>query len=157
MTSIIDRVEAIGLPIPGPPPPSALVSASVRAGSLLFLSGQVAAVDGKLLAAGAVGTDLDIDTAKACARQCAVNLLTRLSEAVGVNQTARALKVTVFVASAADFTEQSQVANAASDVIVEVLGTTGPHARAAIGVASLPLGSPVEVEGIFEIVTADQV
>jgi enamine deaminase RidA (YjgF/YER057c/UK114 family) len=123
------------------------VCAVVRDGSTLYLSGQVAFVGSELLAVGRLGDDIDIETGQACARQCAINLLGRIKEELGSLENVRqVLKLTVFVASAEGFRDQPQVANGASQVFRDILGDAGRHARSAIGVAELPLGTPVEVE-----------
>jgi len=127
-----------------------VVDQVVSAGRHLWVSGQVAAADGDLLATGVVGADVDLEVARRCARQCAANLLDRIREAPGgLESVVRVVKLTVYVASAPGFTEQHLVANGASELLVEVLGDAGRHARAAIGVAALPLGSPVEVEAVI--------
>ena len=121
----------------------------VVVGDQLWVSGQVATADGGLLATGVVGADVDLETGQRCARQCAANLLDRIREALeGLEPVVRIVKLTVYVASAPGFTEQHVVANGASEQLIEVLGEAGRHARAAIGVAALPLGSPVEVEAV---------
>jgi enamine deaminase RidA (YjgF/YER057c/UK114 family) len=116
----------------------------------LWVSGQVAIADGKLLATGILGADVDAETGQRCARQCAANVLERVVDAYGgLDRVARVLKLSVYVASAPGFTEQHVVANGASELLVEVLGEAGRHARVAVGVAALPLGSPVEVEAVI--------
>ncbi|MGH3401980.1 MAG: RidA family protein [Streptosporangiaceae bacterium] len=125
---------------------------TTRSGCTVFTSGQIA-VDGSagLLATGRVGADVDAETALLCARQCALNILAQLEEAYGLDNVIQVLKLTVFVASDPAFTGQHLVANGASAVLAEVLGEAGEHTRSAIGVAALPLGSPVEVEAIIEL------
>lgn len=131
------------------PSAEATVQPLTRHGDTVLLSGQVAFVGSELLATGRLGDDVDLRTGQACARQCAINLLGRLQEELGsLDRVSRVLKLTVFVASAEHFRDQSTVANAASDVFREVLGEQGQHARSAVGVAELPLGTPVEVEAI---------
>ncbi|MGC0251837.1 RidA family protein [Pseudactinotalea sp. Z1748] len=134
------------------PGPQSTVRPLRRAGQVLHMSGQVAFVGSELLATGVLGTDVDVPTGNACARQCALNLLARLQEELGsLDRVAQVVKLTVFVASAAGFRDQPQVANGASDVFVEVLGDRGRHARSAVGVAELPIGTPVEVEAVVEV------
>lgn len=146
------RFDAIGALLSPVPPADATVRPLIRTGDLVMLSGQVALVGDQLLAVGRVGDDVDIETAQRCARQCTLNLLGRLREELGtLERITKVVKVTVFVASAPGFREQHVVANGASDVIRKVLGESGRHARAALGVAELPLGSPVEVEAIVEV------
>jgi enamine deaminase RidA (YjgF/YER057c/UK114 family) len=118
----------------------------------MFVSGQVAMIDGVLLATGKLGADVDVATGQRCARQCALNLLSRMREAVGsLDNVDRILKLNVFVASTPLFVEQHIVANGASDLLTEVFGSLGEHARSAIGVTALPLDSPVEVEAVIAI------
>lgn len=132
------------------PGPDTTVRAGILHDNLLLLSGQVAFVGSELLAVGRLGDDIDIETGQACARQCAINLLGRTKELLGsLAEIETVVKLTVFVASAPGFREQHVVANGASDVFREILGDAGRHARSAIGVAELPLGTPVEVEAII--------
>lgn len=120
-----------------------------RDGGLLYVSGQVATVGRNLVAAGVVGADISLDEAIACARQCAINVLARIQESLGSLQEVEALlKITVFVASAPGFRRQPEIADAASSLLVDVLGPNSRHARSAIGVSELPIGSPVEIEAI---------
>ncbi|MFI6922385.1 RidA family protein [Nonomuraea spiralis] len=129
------------------------VAAVRRDGSLIVASGQVAAVPGGgLLATGTTGADVDLATARACAWQCARNVLAAVLAQTGSLDQVTAVKLTVFVACVPGFAEQHLVADAATELLLTVLGPErGAHARAAIGVAALPLGSPVEVEGTFRI------
>ncbi|WP_067137357.1 RidA family protein [Microtetraspora malaysiensis] len=124
-----------------------------RDGGLLVASGQVAsAPGGRLIATGTVGAGVDLATARACAWQCARNVLAAVRAEVGSLDRVTAVKVTVYVACAPGFGEQHLVADAATELLLTLLGPErGAHARAAIGVAALPLGSPVEVEGTFRI------
>ena len=140
-------------PVPSPAPgPQAPVQPLRRVGQMLYMSGQVALAGGDLVAIGVLGADVDVSAGKACARQCALNLLARLQEELGsLEQVAQIVKLTVFVASAPGFREQPQVADGASEVFVEVLGDRGRHARSAVGVAELPIGTPVEVEAVVEV------
>lgn len=116
-------------------------------GGCAFFSGQVPFDHtGSLIAVGRLGVDVDLATGVRCARQCAVNLLAALVRSGAGLDRVRLLKLTVFVASAPDFTDQPIVANGASELLVEVLGDRGRHARSAVGVAALPLGAPVEIE-----------
>ncbi|MEE6287854.1 RidA family protein [Georgenia sp. MJ173] len=136
-------------PVPGP---DAVVRPLRREGNVIMMSGQVAFVGSELLATGVLGDDVDIPTGQACARQCAINLLGRLQEELGsLSAVKQVLKLTVFVASAPGFRDQPAVANGASQVFAEVLGEAGNHARSAVGVAELPLGTPVEVEAVVAV------
>ena len=134
-----------------PPPPAVL--AVRRDGDTLVASGQVAVREGQLLATGRVGADVGLATAQTCAWQCAHNVLTAVAAEVGSLEKVSATKVTVYVASDPGFTDQHLVAHGASALFLSVLGPErGRHARAAIGVAALPLGSAVEVEATFRVV-----
>lgn len=147
-----ERFAALEPQLSPAPGPDATVRPLIRDGDWLLLSGQVAFVGSELLATGRLGDDVDNDTGKACARQCAINLLGRIQEELGsLDEIVQVLKLTVFVASAPGFREQHVVAHGASDVFAEVLGSRGRHARSAIGVAELPLGTPVEVEVIVSV------
>lgn len=141
-----------GSTLPAVRPSSGTLVQTMRSGRTVFTSGQIAA-DGSdgLLATGRVGADVDTETASRCARQCALNALAQLEEAYGLDNVIQVLKLNVFVASDPAFTGQHLVANGASAVLAEVLGEAGAHTRSAIGVAALPLGSPVAVEVIVEL------
>jgi enamine deaminase RidA (YjgF/YER057c/UK114 family) len=129
-----------------------IIRPASRMGNLLVLSGQVARAGSEMVATGHLGDDIDLATGQACARQCAVNLLGRMQEMLGsLRQVETVLKVTVFVASVPGFTDQHLVANGASEVLIEVLGDAGQHARSAVGVAALPNGTPVEVEAVVAV------
>jgi enamine deaminase RidA (YjgF/YER057c/UK114 family) len=117
----------------------------------VFTSGQLPMRDGALLATGLVGADVDTDTAHECAARCALNALAALSGVCDLDDVVRVVKVTGFVASAPGFTAQPAVVDGASAVMLAAFGDAGRHARAAVGVASLPLGAPVEVEIVVEI------
>ncbi|MDF5756385.1 RidA family protein [Spongiactinospora sp. TRM90649] len=141
---------------PGPAGARAQVVPVRRSGTTLVTSGQVAVRDGKLLAEGRVGEDVTLDTARSCARQCARNVLTAVRDGLagegGLGAVERVESVTVWVASVPGFTDQHLVADAATDLFVEVLGEeVGRHVRAALGVAALPTGSPVEVQARFRL------
>ncbi|PSM19795.1 RidA family protein [Nitratireductor sp. StC3] len=124
----------------------------VRTGTLLMTSGQLPLKDGKLVATGLLGRELTREQGQDAARQCALNLLAQAKAAAGdLENIVRLVKITVFVASTPDFTEQHLVANGASDLLADVLGERGRHARAAVGTAVLPLNAPVEIEAMFEL------
>ena len=152
MSGPAERLAALGLRLPPVAPPVAAYVPAVRTGNHVYVSGQLPIVDGELLATGKVGASLGAEEAAALARICALNGLAAAAEAAGgLEAIARIVKVTCFVASAPSFTAQSQVANGASEFLIEVLGDAGRHARSAIGMAALPLDSPVEVELIAEV------
>ena len=148
------RLSELGIQLPVPPAPAAAYVPYLRTGNLVFTAGQVAVGEGGLIAEGIVGRDVDLDTAVRCAQQCAVNVLAQLKACVGeLSAIEQVVKLTVFVASAPDFTEQHLVANGASELIGDVFGDAGRHARSAVGAAALPTNSPVEVEAIVAVRT----
>jgi enamine deaminase RidA (YjgF/YER057c/UK114 family) len=124
-----------------------------HAGAIVYVSGQIPRRDGRLVATGIVGRDVSVDTARECARRCALNVLEVITAQFGsLAAIAQVLKLTVFVAADPTFTSHPDVADEASRTLVEHLGERGRHARSAVGVASLPLGVPVEVEAVVELV-----
>jgi enamine deaminase RidA (YjgF/YER057c/UK114 family) len=147
-----DRLAELGISLPDAPPPAAAYVPFVRSSSLVFTAGQIAIADGALVATGRLGDDVDLETGQAAARQCAINVMAQLQAALGdLSRVRRIVKITVFVASAPDFTEQHLVANGASALLGEVFGEAGVHARSAVGAAALPMGTPVEVEAVVEV------
>lgn len=145
------RLEELGIELPGVAAPVAAYVPAVRSGSQVFTSGQLPFVGGKLAAAGKVGAEIDADEAKAHARTCALNALAAVDALVGLDSIVRIVKVVGFVASAEGFTGQPAVINGASELLGEIFGEAGSHARSAVGVAELPVGAPVEVEMIVEV------
>lgn len=146
------RLKELGLVLPEAPKPVAAYVPSVRTGNLVFVSGQIAMKDGKLAWSGRVGRDLSLESGQAAARQCALNALAVVKAELGsLDAVKRVVRVGVFVASADGFTDQPKVANGASELFQSVFGESGRHARAAVGVNELPLGSPVEVELVVEV------
>ena len=149
------RLAALGLTLPPVTAPLAAYVPAVRTGSYVYVSGQLPLVDGKLQATGKVGASVSVEEAAALARICALNGLAAAAGAVGgpggLDAITRLVKVTCFVASDPSFTGQAQVANGASEFLIEVLGEAGRHARSAVGMAVLPLDTPVEVELIAEV------
>ena len=147
-----ERLAELGITLPSPPAPAAAYVPFMRSGNLVFTAGQVAVADGALVAEGIVGREVDLDTAVACARQCAINVMAQVKAAVGeLSAVEQIVKLTVFVASTHDFTSQHLVANGASELIGEVFGDAGRHARSAVGASALPTNSPVEVEAIVAV------
>ena len=147
-----ERLAELGLTLPPVAPPVAAYVPAVRTGNYVYTSGQLPFVDGKLQGTGKVGDGVTVDEAAGLARTCALNALAAASSvAGGLDAIVRIIKVTCFVSSAPDFTGQAQVANGASEFLIEVLGDAGRHARSAVGMAVLPLDSPVEVELIAEV------
>lgn len=147
-----ERLAALGLTLPPVAAPVAAYVPAVRTGNYVYTSGQLPFIDGKLQGTGKVGDAVAPEEAASLARIAALNALAAAaSVAGGLDAIARVVKVTCFVASAPGFTGQAQVANGASELLIEVLGDAGRHARSAVGMAVLPLDTPVEVELIAEI------
>ena len=147
-----ERMAALGLTLPPVVTPLAAYVPAVRSGNTVYTAGQVPMADGQLLSAGKVGADVGAAEAAALARTCALNALAAAaSVAGGVAQISRVVKLTGFVASAPDFAGQPQVVNGASELLLEIFGEAGRHARSAVGVAVLPLNAPVEIELIVEV------
>jgi enamine deaminase RidA (YjgF/YER057c/UK114 family) len=147
-----ERLAALGLALPPVAKPVAAYVPAVRTGNYVYTSGQLPFVDGKLQGTGKVGDAVAPEDAASFARTAALNALAAAaSVAGGLDAIVRVVKVTCFVASAPEFTGQAQVANGASELLIEVLGEAGRHARSAVGMAVLPLDTPVEVELIAEV------
>lgn len=153
MTSKIEtRLAEMGVTLPEAPAPAANYVPFVITGSLVWVSGQISR-DASGLITGKLGADLTVEEGAAAARTSAIALLAQLKAATGgeIDRLVRVVKLTGFVNSTPDFTDQPKVINGASDFLVEVLGDKGRHARSAVSAASLPLGVAVEIEGVFEI------
>ncbi|MGV9302352.1 MULTISPECIES: RidA family protein [unclassified Nonomuraea] len=147
-----EKLAELGLTLPEVVAPLAAYVPAVRSGDHVYTSGQLPIVDGKLVTTGKVGAEVTVDEGRDLARICALNALAALKSQVGdLSAIKRIVKVVVFVASAPDFTAQPQVGNGASELLRDVLGDAGVHARSAVGVAVLPLDAPVEVELIAEV------
>lgn len=145
-------LSSLGITLPAAPKPVAAYIPSVRSGPQLFVSGQVPLRDGKLTMTGALPAAGSIDDAAAAARQCALNALAVARAELGsLDRIARVVKLGVFVASEAGFGDQPKVANGASELMVQIFGEAGRHARAAVGCSALPLNATVEVEVIFQV------
>ncbi len=145
------RLAELGLTLPQVVPPLAAYVPAVQSGNHVYVSGQLPMVDGKLPAVGRVGAEVTAEQATELARQCALNVLAAVDGLVGLGRVAKIVKVTGFVAVAEGFTAIPAVVNGASELLADVFGEIGRHARSAVGVAALPLGSPVEVEAIIEV------
>jgi enamine deaminase RidA (YjgF/YER057c/UK114 family) len=145
------RLAELGIALPAVAAPVAAYVPAVRTGNLVYTSGQVPFVAGALYRTGLVGAEVSADDATECARICALNALAAVDALVGLDAVTRVVKLVGFVASAAGFTGQPGVVNGASELLGEVFGPAGEHARSAVGVAQLPLGAPVEVEIIVEV------
>lgn len=150
--SVDAKLESLGLTLPAAPAPAANYVPYVLSGDMLFVSGQISSDENGLIT-GTLGADLDVEAGQAAARRCALSLLAQVKAACGgdLSKLKRVVKLGAFVNCTADFTQQPQVVNGASDLLVEVLGDLGRHARSAVGAPSLPLGVAVEIDGIFQI------
>jgi enamine deaminase RidA (YjgF/YER057c/UK114 family) len=147
-----EKLKELGIELPEAPAPLGSYVPVVKAGNLLFLSGMLPMVKGRLPRQGRVGESISLDEAREEARQAAINALSVLRTQIGsLDNVRRCIKITGYIASAHDFTEQPKVLNAASDLMFDIFGEAGRHARAAVGVNVLPLNSPVEIEFIFEV------
>lgn len=152
MSRIADALERLGIELPPAPAPVAAYVPVRIAGGLAFVSGQLPFEDGRVTVTGKVGDDCDVETAAAGARRAALQALSALRDALGsLDRITGIVQLTVFVASAPGFTAQPQVGNGASDILVELLGDEGRHARVAVGVSELPLGAAVEVAMVASI------
>lgn len=154
MTGRIEqRLNELGIELPAPGAPGGNYIPFVQVGELVFVAGQVTRLDGKLHFVGKVGRDLDVDAGRKAARLCALNLLAQVKVACGgdLDRIVRCVRLTGYVNCMSEFGQQPQVVNGASDLMVEVFGDAGRHARTAVGVGSLPAGVACEVEGIFQV------
>jgi enamine deaminase RidA (YjgF/YER057c/UK114 family) len=152
MSDIEARLAELGVSLPDAPAPAANYVPFVAVGTTVYVSGQISQnADG--LIKGRLGADMDVAAGAEAAKRCAISLLAQVKKACGgdLSRLVRVVKLTGFVNSTADFTDQPKVINGASDFLVAVLGDAGRHARSAVSAASLPLGVAVEIEGIFEI------
>lgn len=147
------RLAEMGLTLPAAPAPAANYVPFVQVGSTLYVSGQISIAEDGSLITGKVGADLSVEEGAAAAQRCALSLLAQARAACGgdLSRLVRVVKLTGFVNSTVDFTDQPKVINGASDTLVALLGDAGRHARSAVSAGALPLGVAVEIEGIFEI------
>ncbi|AQS85632.1 MAG: RidA family protein [Acetobacter aceti] len=147
------RLAALGIELPTPAAPVANYVATVRTGSLVVVSGQLPLKDGKLLATGKLGAAVSLDVGTEAAKYCLINVLAQLRAEIGdLSKVKRVVRLGGFISCAPEFTAHAGVMNGASDLAVAVFGDAGRHARSTVGVPSLPLDAPVEVEGLFEVV-----
>src|SRR3712207_3768778 len=152
MSTPEERLADMGLAVPEVAKPVAVYVPAVRSGNHVYTSGQLPMRAGELITAGKVGSGVTPEEAYACAQQCALNAIAAIKAEVGdLASVTRVVKVGVFVASSPDFTGQPGVANGASELLGQVFGDAGVHARAAVGVSVLPLDAPVEVEVLVEV------
>jgi enamine deaminase RidA (YjgF/YER057c/UK114 family) len=145
------RLAELGIELPDVVPPAGVYVPAARTGNLVYTAGQVPMQSGKLAGVGKVGAEVSPEEGKALARMCALNALTAVHTLVGIDTVTRVVKVVGFVASAPGFHGQPGVINGASELLGEVFGDAGAHARSAVGVSELPLDAPVEVELIVEV------
>src|SRR5215210_6176612 len=152
-SSIETRLKELGITLPPPGAPGGNYVPFIVVGNLAFMAGQVAREAGKMKFTGKVGRDLSVESGAEAARLCAINLLAQLKAACGgdLDRVERCVRLGGFVNSPPDFLEHPKVINGASDLMVQVFGERGQHARTAVGVAALPMDSAAEVEGIFQI------
>ncbi len=149
--SVAARLSELGIELPAVAVPAGAYVPAVISGNLVFTAGQIPLVDGKLMATGKVGQEIDVDFAREIARRCALNAVAAVQSAIGdLDRVKKVVKVVGFVSSDPSFTAQPQVINGASELLEQIFGEVGIHARSAVGVAVLPLDAPVEVELIVE-------
>ncbi len=150
--SISDRMNELGIELPRAPAPVGAYVPYVISGSLMFISGQVPIRDGAMIHEGKVPLDVTVEQGQECAALCFLNAVAQAKAALGdLERVERIVRMTGYVAVAADFTAQPLVVNGASNLAVDIFGENGKHARVAVGVAELPLGAPVELEVILEV------
>ena len=152
MSKTLDRIAELGLTLPAVAAPAGVYVPALRTGNYVYTSGQLPVVDGKLPATGHIGSDVDLETGYDLARTAGLNALAAIAGVIGdLDQIVRVVKVTGFVNSADDFTQQPAVINGVSELYGEIFGDRGQHTRSAVGVNTLPLGTPVEVEVVVEV------
>ncbi len=146
------KLTELGITLPDPPRPVATYNPAARAGNLLFVSGQLPLVDGRLHKVGKVGSQFSLEEGQEAARRATLNALAVVRQSAGsLDKVKQVVRLGVHVASASGFTDQPRVANAASELLINVFGDSGRHARLALGAAELPLGAPIEIELIVEL------
>ncbi len=152
MNTIDKKLSALGIQMDMPAAPVANYLPCRIAGNSLYISGQLPMAEGRLAFEGKVGGQIDLETAQQAARLCAINILKQVRNALdGFDRLENCLKLGGFVNCGPDFQDHASVINGASDLMVDVMGDAGRHARAAVGVASLPLGAPVEIDAVFSL------
>lgn len=148
---IDEKIKSLGIKLPIPPSPAGSYIPVVKSGNLLYVSGQIPMEDGKVAFTGKV-SDTNIETAQKSARICAINILAQLKKELGdLEKISKIVRISGFVNSVPEFTQQPKVINAASDLFYEIFGECGKHSRIAVGVSSLPLNSMTEIDAIVEI------
>ncbi len=148
---IEEKLESLGIKLPNPPTPAGSYVPVVRIGDLLYISGQIPMEDGKVVFTGKVSDD-NLETAQKSARMCAVNILAQIKRETGnLDRVSKIVKLSGFVNSVSEFSQQPKVINPASDLFFEIFGEKGRHSRIAVGVASLPLDSMTEIDAIVKV------
>ena len=152
MSIIEARLKELGVTLPLPPMPAASYVPVTISGNIVFVSGQIPIADGAIKYVGKLGVDVPMEAGQAAAQLCAINILAQLKAAIGdLDRVVKCLRLGVFINAAPDYSQHPEVANGASDLIAALFGDAGKHARAAVGVGSLPRGVAVEVDATFEI------
>ncbi len=152
MASPEERLAELGITLPTPIAPVANYVPLARTGNLLIVSGQLPMVNNQLFAIGRLGEEVDVETGKKAAYYCMINIIAQVKAELGdLSKVKKLVRLGGFVSGTPNFTQQATIINGASDLAVEVFGDAGHHSRAAVGVASLPLGACVEVEAMFEV------
>jgi len=152
MGNIENKLSALGIQLPEPPKPLAAYIAAKQTGNLVFTAGQLPMVNGNLIATGLLGRDIEVEAAKAAAQTCVINALSAVKGVIGdLDKIKQIVRVVGYVASVPEFTQQPAVVNGASELLLEIFGEAGRHARSAVGVAVLPLNAAVEVELTVEV------
>lgn len=149
---IDEKIASLNISIPVPPKPAGSYVPTVRSGNLVFVSGQIPIKDGRVEFQGKVPTNISIESAQDAARLCTINILAQLRAEIGsLDKVSKIVRLSGFVNSAPDFFEQPKIINAASDLLFVIFGEKGRHSRIAVGVASLPLNSTVEIDVVVEV------
>lgn len=149
---IDEKIASLNISIPVPPKPAGSYVPTVRSGNLVFVSGQIPIKDGRVEFQGKVPTNISIESAQDAARLCTINILAQLRAEIGsLDKVSKIVRLSGFVNSTQDFFEQPKIINAASDLLFEIFGEKGRHSRIAVGVASLPLNSTVEIDVVVEV------
>ncbi|RBP63407.1 enamine deaminase RidA (YjgF/YER057c/UK114 family) [Brevibacterium sanguinis] len=152
MSTTLDRIAELGLTLPSVAAPAGVYVPALRSGNYVYTSGQLPVVDGKLEVTGHLGEDVDVETGYRLARTAGLNALAAIASVIDdLDRIVRVVKVTGFVNSTSDFTQQPAVINGVSELYGEIFGDRGQHARSAVGVNTLPLGTPVEIEVVVEV------
>ena len=148
---IEEKIEELGIKLPVPPTPAGSYVPVVRTGNLLYISGQIPMENGKVVFTGKVSDD-NLETAKKSARMCAINILAQIKREIGdLDKVSKIIRLSGFVNSVPEFSQQPKVINPASDLLFEIFGEKGKHSRVAVGVSSLPLNSMTEIDAIIEV------